>query len=92
MKKLLAIASALICCVGNDYPAKADPYTAQRLLERGNARLDTAIRYAKSGNHYAACNEFRRGVKLFDQAYDEFVSPYTQVAMVKARSVYDQHC
>jgi len=28
MKKLLAITSALICCMGNEYPAKADSNTS----------------------------------------------------------------
>ena len=92
MKKLLAITSVLICCMGNEYPAKASISEANRLIKEGNSYSRRAIEFASSGDRSTGCRWFKKAGDNYASAFAIFPAPSILNLLEKHNSTYEKHC
>jgi hypothetical protein len=92
MKKFLAITSAIICCMGNEYPAKAGITEATQFVDNGLAKLSVTMEYIEQGDLDKACRWFIKAEQDFIKSYKAFPHSVTKEILEKAKQSINKNC
>ena len=92
MKRFLAITASLICCMGNEMPAKASINKATEMISNANYKFSRAVQVMKSGDRSTACRWFKDGLDGYAQAYVFYPDQKIMDQFVNHNRIYEKHC
>lgn len=94
MKRIIAIAATLVCCMGNEMPARAnsDLNTFTKFAQEGSQLIIQGSELIKVGNTSSGCARLGKGADQLAKANAFYPDQRTLDAYYSAKATFRMYC